>query len=304
MVTDVGGVLLHVVDRGDGEPPLLLLAGVAGQCADWASTLALLADWPRAVGYDRPGLGDSPPSSAFPTLDGEVGRIGAVVARFGLDRPILIAHSAAAFFAEAYARRHPAAVAGLVLVDPSVEFRTRPRGRLGSLVARRAARIGAAVAHGADLSRLPRLAGPAIWRAAAASMTRRGRPPDDAARVYRRGSVAASAYTEWLAYRDWAADLARLRRHTPVPAAPTVVLTALGRLRSGRARSRWQAAHARLTAMFPNARQVILHDAGHLVGFDRPDAIVDAVSAVIDHAQTSAVRPVSGGRTGGRPRGP
>src|SRR4029453_1840329 len=106
MVTDVGGVLLHVVDRGDGEPPLLLLAGVAGQCADWASTLALLAGRPRAVGFDRPGLGGSPPSSAFPTLDGEVARVGAVAARFELRRPILVAHSAAAFFAEAYARCH------------------------------------------------------------------------------------------------------------------------------------------------------------------------------------------------------
>jgi pimeloyl-ACP methyl ester carboxylesterase len=286
MLIDVGGVPLHALDQGDGEPPLLLLAGVAGQCADWASTLALLAGRPRAVGYDRPGLGGSPPSSVFPTLDGEVTRVGAVAARFGLQRPILVAHSAAAFFAEAYARNHPTAVAGLVLVDPSVELRPRPRGRLSSLVARLAARAGAAVAHGADLSRLPRLAGPAIWRVAAASMTRRGRPPDEAARVYRRGSVLATAYTEWLAYRDWAADLARLRRRTPVPAVPTVVLTALGGIRSDRGRRRWRAVHGRLTAMFPAARQVVLPDSGHLIGFDRPDAIADAVNEVIDHAPT------------------
>jgi pimeloyl-ACP methyl ester carboxylesterase len=286
MVIDVGGVPLYAVDQGDGEPPLLLLAGVAGQCADWASTLALLGGRPRAVGFDRPGLGGSPPSSAFPTLDGEVARVGAVAARFGLQRPILVAHSAAAFFAEAYARCHPTAVAGLVLVDPSVEFRTRPRGRLGSLAARQAARVGAAVAHGADMSPLPRLAGPAIWRAAAASMTWRGRPPDDAARLYRRASVAATAYTEWLAYRDWAADLARLRRRTQAPAVPTVVLTALGRIRGDRGRRRWRAAHARLTAMFPDGWQIVLPDSGHLVGFDRPDAIADAVGAIIDHART------------------
>jgi pimeloyl-ACP methyl ester carboxylesterase len=286
VLIEAGGVPLHAVEEGAGEPPLLLLAGVAGQCADWASTLALLAGRPRAVGYDRPGLGGSPPSSAFPTLDGEVARVGAVAAWFGLHRPILVAHSAAAFFAEAYARRHPTKVAGLVLVDPSVEFRPRPRGPLGSLVARRAARLGAAVAHGADLSRLPRLAGPAIWWAAAASLTRQGRPPDDAAQVYRRASVAATAYTEWLAYRDWAADLARLRHRTSPPAAPTVVLTALGGIRSHRGRRRWCAVHTRLTAMFPAARQVVLRDSGHLVGFDRPDAIADAVSAVIDHAKT------------------
>jgi pimeloyl-ACP methyl ester carboxylesterase len=117
-------------------------------------------------------------------------------------------------------------------------------------------------------------------------MTVRERPPDDAARVYRRGSVAASAYAEWLAYRDWAADLARLRRSTPAPAVPTVVLTALGRIRGDRGRRRWRSAHARLTAMFPDASQVVLPDSGHLVGFDRPDAIADAVIAVIDHVQT------------------
>ena len=81
----------------------------------WDRLVPLLRAAGHRVGLlDRPG----PADGRAPTLTDEVARIDAGVA--GLGRPVLVAHSAAALPAEAYARRHPGRLAGLVLVDPSL----------------------------------------------------------------------------------------------------------------------------------------------------------------------------------------
>jgi pimeloyl-ACP methyl ester carboxylesterase len=274
---------LHVVAEGDGEPAVLMLAGLAGDLRDWDTVAGRLVARYRVVRYDRPGLGGSPVSPAaaagrLPSLAGEADRIGAVSARYGSGRPVLVAHSAAALFAEAFARRHPGEVTGLVLVDPSWEDRASPRGPACAASARVAAGLAGTVARAADAVRLSRLVGPAVWRLAARSVSGAPAPPGIAAH-WANGRVAAAAYREWLAYRDWIADLAALRRSAPAPAVPTVVITALGRMRAAAAR-RWRAGHERLVAMFPNARQVVLTDTGHLVAWERPDVVAAAVEEV------------------------
>ena len=113
-----GGVPLHVVVDGQGEPAVLLLAGLGEPWFDWDPTVPLLAGRHRVVRYDRPGLGASPARRTYPTLAEEADRIAAVIDRYGLDRPVVVAHSAAALPAEACARRHPGGLSGLVLVDP------------------------------------------------------------------------------------------------------------------------------------------------------------------------------------------
>jgi pimeloyl-ACP methyl ester carboxylesterase len=287
-------VTLRVVDEGDGKPAVLMLAGLAGHLRDWDAVAGRVAARHRVVRYDRPGLGGSAPGRGptsptspplallaplpLPSLAGEVDRIGAVTDRYGLGRPVLVAHSAAALFAEAFARRRPGRVAGLVLVDPSWEDRPRPRGPRCAAAARRAAGLADGFARAGDAVRLPRLVGPLLWRVGTRAMTRAPAPPG-IARDWAAGRTAAAAYAEWLAYRDWVADLAVLRRSTPVPEASTVVITALGRMRGGAAR-RWRSAHERLVAMFPHARQVVLADAGHLVAWDRPDVVAAAVEEV------------------------
>ncbi|MFB7594364.1 alpha/beta fold hydrolase, partial [Streptomyces sp. NPDC056160] len=123
----IDGVVHHVVVDGSG--PLCVLSPGLGMCwFDWDPVVALLAPHRTVVRFDRPGLGLSASTRAWPTLAAEARRIAAVLDTLGLTGPAtVVGHSMAAFHAEAFARLCPARTAGLVLVDASVEEAPRPR---------------------------------------------------------------------------------------------------------------------------------------------------------------------------------
>jgi len=135
---------------------------------------------------------------------------------------ILVAHSMAVFDAEGVLRRHPGLVAGLVLVDGSVEAKDRvPRRRRFWLGVARLIQL-AAVLHAfrTGVSLIARTM-------VAAQSGRGGRDAGrDIAGVYRGRGAAASVVAEFGTYREQSIDLGALRRQTDLPAVPTVVIAA------------------------------------------------------------------------------
>lgn len=117
-IVNAGREQVHVVESGpvDGVP-LLMTAGLGGAWFDWVPTVELLRDEYRVTAFDRPGLGLSPAGNARPTLRRDAATLEALAERAG--RPVIVlAHSMAAFHAEALARLRPGLVRGMVLVDP------------------------------------------------------------------------------------------------------------------------------------------------------------------------------------------
>lgn len=228
---------------------LIVLPGLGDGAFSWAGVL------PRGVVLDR--LGHTGPF----TLDGEVERI----ARAASGPPVLVAHSMAACYAEAYARQHP--VTGLVLVDPSYEDKVRAQAP--------------GVPNWAAWLSTPAVAwrlGPALWSTLAVANTRTTIPRDirrTARRYYRDPRVVASAVAEYFAYDHVNAQLIDLRRHTEAPDVPVVVLAATP---SGVPVP--SLPQVRLTALFPRAELRVLPGCGHLVHLDRPGAVRAAITAV------------------------
>ncbi|KWV31484.1 alpha/beta fold hydrolase [Micromonospora rifamycinica] len=267
-----------------GGPGVLLCPGMGEGASTWDRLVPLLtAAGCRVRRLDRPDDG------RVPTLTTELGRIDVAVAELGridvavagLGRPVLVAHSAAALPAEAYARRHPGRLAGLVLVDPSL---VDPGGatRWGWWSARSAgaaAALAPVLAGGLDRSGLARRCGPWAWRRAVHRMS--VRPPDPASAVpWGSGAVLVGALTQWLAHSAVAAELLALRAVTPAPVLPVRVLTALGDVTTPAGRAAWRVGHARLAASFPAGRQEVFRDARHLVHVDQPAVVAAAVAAV------------------------
>ncbi|MFI0483953.1 alpha/beta fold hydrolase [Actinomadura sp. 9N215] len=277
-IVSAGGERVHIVESGSADGvPLLLSSGLGGAWFDWTPTVELLRDEYRITVFDRPGLGLSPAATARPTLLRDTRVMEALAER--ADRPVIVlAHSMAAFSAEALARLRPEHVLGMVLVDPSHERTRLPPVPVGAALTPLATAAGAIL----DATRLAGVAGPLGRRLVLGRTSRRGEAvPDEVVRsVYQRGTVLGTVLAEEIAYREMAARLAWLRGRYSFPPVPLLVVTALGDVRDPRRKRAWAEGHERLARMSPNGTRVELPDALHMVPLDRPGVLADAVSAI------------------------
>jgi pimeloyl-ACP methyl ester carboxylesterase len=119
----VDGQRLHVVCGGNGRPSVLFESGIAASSLSWSRVLPEVAAFTRACAYDRAGLGWSEPCRQQRTVSRMLGELRGVLqdgAEAG--RVVLVGHSFGALLVCAYASANPAAVAGLVLLDPPSEW--------------------------------------------------------------------------------------------------------------------------------------------------------------------------------------
>jgi pimeloyl-ACP methyl ester carboxylesterase len=111
---------LYADCRGEASasPTVILEAGAFGTSADWDFVLDDLAKGGRVCAYDRAGLGRSPPTPDAPDALAKAAELGALLDQLHETAPvILVGHSNGALYIEAFARRSPGRVAGLVYVN-------------------------------------------------------------------------------------------------------------------------------------------------------------------------------------------
>lgn len=116
---DVAGTHLHVVDRGQGTP-ILMIHGLGGQLRNFNYGLVdeLAADH-RVIIVDRPGAGYSPALTGPDAGIEAQGRLmAALVERLELDRPLLVGHSLGGAVSLAVAVARPELTRGLALIAP------------------------------------------------------------------------------------------------------------------------------------------------------------------------------------------
>jgi pimeloyl-ACP methyl ester carboxylesterase len=116
---EVNGVLLHYVERGSGEP-LVLLHGNGSMIQDFESSglIDLAAKNYRVIVFDRPGFGHSDrPRNVVWTPDAQAELIKHALARLGVSNAIVLGHSWGASVAVALALKYPGLVRGLVLAS-------------------------------------------------------------------------------------------------------------------------------------------------------------------------------------------
>jgi pimeloyl-ACP methyl ester carboxylesterase len=135
---------LHVIDRGEGRP-VVVLQGDDGDAADFMAPLLARVSYDfRALLIDRPGCGGSDRTHYDSSLDSQSRVLRLALRELGAEHPLLVAHSWSAVAALALALRYPGDFAGLVLVNPlcyadasirATDPQLRVVSRLGSLVA-------------------------------------------------------------------------------------------------------------------------------------------------------------------------
>ena len=116
---ELNGVRLHYVERGSGEP-LVLLHGNGSMIEDFESSglIDLAAKNYRVVVFDRPGFGHSDrPRKVVWTPEAQAELIKRALERLDVSNAIVLGHSWGASVAVALALKYPNLVRGLVLAS-------------------------------------------------------------------------------------------------------------------------------------------------------------------------------------------
>ena len=294
---DVGGHRLHVMCSGHGSPVVLLESGIAASSLSWSVVQPEIAAFTRVCSYDRAGLAWSEPASCTRTFDRMVDELETVLATAAPhERYILVGHSFGSFLVSAYAHRHSAQVAGLVLVDPATEWRSpTPRqtrllwggqklSRIGALLAR----VGVVRACLALLTggapgaprRFVRIFGPTAARTLERLVGEvRKLPPD----IH---PVVQALWCDPKCFHAMAEHLAVLERDREFVAAVIPPREVPLLIISSREQPAEQlAVHRSLVEESVAGRHVVATRSAHWIQFDEPELVVAAVRELIESAR-------------------
>jgi pimeloyl-ACP methyl ester carboxylesterase len=295
-LVDVGSHRLHIVDRGSGPGPSVVLeAGLMSTVLSWSGLQAELARSFRVVSYDRAGLGWSDLGPMPRTAEGIVNELHTLLERAQIPRPyLLVGHSFGGLTMPLFAARFPGEVAGVVLIDPVVPAEWNPPSphdlnltRSGAQVCRRAAllaRLGVIRFVAALLTTRAKKAAGYLVR-----LISRGTPAESgtvsspwfsALPVNERGMAAVF----WVQPK-FALTIASQLENLPKSAAlvgqlavfsdkPVVILSART------APEHRQKEHAAMAARLPQGEYILATKSNHWIMQEQPDLVLGAIEKV------------------------
>jgi pimeloyl-ACP methyl ester carboxylesterase len=282
-MVDVGGRRLHLLCKGSGAGPTVVIEQGAGSPSIlWWPIQDRVAAFARVCTYDRAGYLWSDQAARVRSLEERVADLHALLAAGNVPGPyIMVGHSFGGPLIRLYAHLYPAQIAGMVLVDtpeeavilrPSYASYARKIGifagaleiaaRLG--VIRLASLFFTGVPDGMDASAFRALKSlvvrPSFFRAMA----------DDAASLNRSPAALRS-----------------LGGPAPLGDRPLVVITH-GLAFPGPAavlEDGWREGQDRLALLSTRSELVVAEHSNHMVHSDQPDLVIDAIRRVADRVR-------------------
>jgi non-heme chloroperoxidase len=254
------GPRVHYAEQGDpGGEPILFLPAYTDSWFSYSRVLPLLPPRYHAYAVDQRGHGDSERPNCCYTVEEFAADVVAFLDAVGVERAILVGHSASCLVARRVAEAHPERVARLVLIgspgslgdnEEELELQTAVRALKDPVPVQFARELQGAAAHVA----LPE---PFFERLVAESL----KLP---ARVWKSTLEGLFAF-------DDAMDLGRI-------AAPTLLIWGEW--------DRWlpREEEDQLTAAIPGARVVVYPATGHSPNWERPERVAADLDAFLREA--------------------
>ena len=314
---DIGGRRLHVVERGEGEPLVVLEAGLAASSLSWCLVERGIAEFARVVSYDRAGFGSSDEAGHAATAVDSAEDLTKLLDAMGYAGPIvLVGHSFGGLIARVFEQRHGVRVAGLVLVDPVVRAEWRaPSEQQAKLLARgvRLSRRGWMLARTGIVGVVLRLmvrgsravpklmARTAAGKAAAVTERLAGEIRKMPRELW---PLAAAHWSEPKSFLAMAKTLAgltasanQLDETRGLGNLPLVVLSAEASSSATAALATDE--HWREARLSLRGEHRIVSGSGHWMHFDAPEIVVEAVRRVVEAVWADDKNKTAGLATGG-----
>lgn len=290
-LVDIGGRRIQIDCRGVGEPTVIFESGLGIDGAmGWAAVHDEAAAVTRACAYSRAGLLWSDDKPGPHDGRGVADDLQATLDAAGEKAPfVLVGQSLGGIYITLFAKRYAATVSGLVYVDPT------PLNRL--------ARIEAATGKpAANVPTIFRIGAALPWSGltrALASVVQEKNPdiPEEVGKVigaYTPTSLRA-ALSEWDAA---VVTLSQAGASIEFGARPVVVLTrgaaispveaaaaGLSEAEKERLEELIRSAHGELASWSFRGKHEIVEGPGHLIQFEKPDAVIAAVRRVVEETR-------------------
>lgn len=249
-------------------------AGYAAQRSTWAPVQTRVAEFARAVVYDRSGLGRSAPDPGGRSIERMAEDLGDVLDHFGPGPFLLVGHSAGGPIVRAVAAnpRWRSQILGLVLVDPNDEAADFAVGTPMRLLEQMAEPIQLVLAKLGLFKQLF----PGLRAAMPAADVR--------ADLEREGFTPQVVRTQMQQTKTFIPEL-RTWRHNP-PDLGDLPVTVVSGMRPGDGMTRAQrtafiAAHVERAASSPRGRHIWALSSAHYVQLTDPDLVAEEVHRLV-----------------------
>jgi len=295
----VNNRLMHIHVTGESTPTVLFESGMGASCLSWTLVQPAVAEFSRAVSYDRAGHGWSDLAHEPRAARQIAQELRALLDVAGVPGPyILVAHSFGGYVSRVFAHLYRDEVAGMVLVDsihPAEWESPTPEQMMMVQVGLRYARIAAWLARfGVVRLCLARVAkgSPRLGRAAASAFGARvSSTVERIAGEIRKlpAPIVPIVRGFWSEPKNFI-SLGQHVAALPVSAAQAAAAKSFGDLPlavvSGDHHpapyADWQRALAQLSS---RGVQLLAGDCGHWIHLDRPELVTEAIRQVVAAAR-------------------
>lgn len=283
-LVDIGSHRLHLLEQGHDEPTVVLVATAGDNLLNWHHLQPELALFSHVVAYDRSGMGWSQPTIEPVTMESMVKELYLLLINSELKGPfILVGHSVGAIITRRFAEQFPAMVAGLVLIDPAVEDEMTK------------------LTHGDKISQFFQMQADFLQMLVQKSHVDivsilRGkdqRPLKDLSNILQAKFDRMRPSQVRAIIAEYDAALVAVRKPYAMKSLGDLPLTILSATIEPHSTDlslsdkrlfvqEFQKLHAALAELSSNSRHIFVEDAGHYIHDDNPDAVAEAIKAMVD----------------------
>jgi pimeloyl-ACP methyl ester carboxylesterase len=276
---------MHINCSGQGTPRVVLDSGLGDSFISWEKVQPQIAKFTQVCSYDRAGIGYSDPSLRPRTSEVIAEELHALLEAARISPPyVLVGHSMGGYDVRVFAGRYRNEVAGMVLVDSShPDQQKRLPIELSGMEAgwlREAEFLAFTMPFG--IPRLLELCDEnPVARAVACNF-----------------HTAREGVKEMKAFRESATEVAAsgslgdlplvVLSHDPDKASAELPADLVKPTNDA-----WEKMQEEMAHLSTRGTQSIVKGSAHYIQVDRPDAVIDAVRAVVNQAQQQGTRSVT-----------